>query len=342
MLALASELVGTLADASTDVKATLVVSAVESVGAYVLPSRLAALRARWPGVRVEVLTGTCDEIRKASPPGRAISAWCWKASRADRRRRGRLDPGEGAAGGGRPPRAIHSPGGRLARPASPLRLLMSDAGGNYHRRLRQYFEAARGSAPRTQALGTIEGVKRGILAGGTALGCLPAHAVEPELRDGVLAEVRVRPALPGLVLRAVLAPGAVDSPLVDDLVWSLRGSPSGRDPPIPTEPPSVAKSGIPYRPAGDDAGPPDVVGPIRARRPGGKLLNLDRMLLQSPAFAQAWNTLFGTIRGKLAVPAKLREIAIMSIGVLNRADYEWFQHEGEFLKAGAPRNSWPR
>src|SRR4249920_281596 len=48
MSVLTSELVGALADASSDVKATLVVSAVESVGAYVLPSRLAVLRARWP------------------------------------------------------------------------------------------------------------------------------------------------------------------------------------------------------------------------------------------------------------------------------------------------------
>lgn len=103
------------------------------------------------------------------------------------------------------------------------------------------------------------------------------------------------------------------------------------------EPQKVSKSGIPYRPDGDDAGPPDVVGPIRARRAGGKLLNLDRMLLHSPAFAQGWNTMFGTIRGKLAMPAKLRELAIMSIGVINRADYEWFQHEGEFLKAGGTK-----
>ena len=103
------------------------------------------------------------------------------------------------------------------------------------------------------------------------------------------------------------------------------------------EPPNVSKSGIPYRPDSDAAGPPDVVGPIRARRPGGKLLNLDRMLLNSPAFAQAWNTMFGTIRQKLSLPGKLREIAIMSIGVLNRAEYEWFQHEGEFLKAGGTK-----
>ena len=103
------------------------------------------------------------------------------------------------------------------------------------------------------------------------------------------------------------------------------------------EAPNVSKSGIPYRPDSDAAGPADVVAPIRARRPGGKLLNLDRMLLNSPAFAQAWNTMLGTIRQKLAVPGKLRELAIMSIGVLNHAEYEWFQHEGEFLKAGGTK-----
>ena len=103
------------------------------------------------------------------------------------------------------------------------------------------------------------------------------------------------------------------------------------------EAPSVSKTGLPYRPDSDEAGPPEIVKPIRERRPGGKLLNLDRMLLNSPAFAQGWNALFGAIRGKLAVPAKLREIAIMSIGVLNKSEYEWFQHEGEFLKAGGTK-----
>src|SRR5215831_6896344 len=115
---------------------------------------------------------------------------------------------------------------------------------------------------------------------------------------------------------------------------------TGLTPPPPAsaaEPPKVSKSGIPYRPDNDEAGPADVVGPIRARRAGGKLLNLDRMLLNSPAFAQAWNTMLGTIRQKLSLPGKLREVAIMSIGVLNHAEYEWFQHEGEFLKAGGTK-----
>jgi hypothetical protein len=47
--------------------------------------------------------------------------------------------------------------------------------------------------------------------------------------------------------------------------------------------------------------------------------------------------MFGTIRGKLGVPGKLRETAIMYIGVLNKAEYEWFQHEGEYLKAGGTK-----
>jgi alkylhydroperoxidase family enzyme len=109
------------------------------------------------------------------------------------------------------------------------------------------------------------------------------------------------------------------------------------DDPAGSQPAAISKSGIPYRPDGEQAGPPELVDAIRARRKGGKLLHLDRMLLHSPPFAQAWNTMFGTIRGKLSVPAKLRELAIVSIGAINHADYEWGQHAPEFLAAGGTR-----
>jgi DNA-binding transcriptional LysR family regulator len=239
MFALSSELVGALADASSRVKATLVVSAVESIGAYVLPSRLAVLRARWPAVRVEVLTGSCAWIRERVAAGESDLGLV-------------LEPETGSGAGAILAKArlliLGAPAHALARgvaPADELRrrdFYMCDAGGNYHQALLQHFEAAGVPAPRMQAMGTIEGVKRGILAGGTALGLLPEHAVEPELRDGVLAEVRVHPALPCVVLRAVRAPGAPGSPVVDDLIDALRGSPrrgllltaaaeSGGDPP---------------------------------------------------------------------------------------------------------------
>ena len=43
----------------------------------------------------------------------------------------------------------------------------------------------------------------------------------------------------------------------------------------------------------------ELVARIRARR-GGTLLNLDRMLLNSPAFAQGWNAHLGAVRRELA------------------------------------------
>jgi alkylhydroperoxidase family enzyme len=96
-------------------------------------------------------------------------------------------------------------------------------------------------------------------------------------------------------------------------------------------------SGIPYLPVGDQAGPAELVDAIRARRSGGRLLNLDRILLHSPPFAQGWNSLFGGIRDRLSLSPKLRELAIVAIGVINKADYEYRQHAPEFLKAGGTK-----
>jgi alkylhydroperoxidase family enzyme len=80
--------------------------------------------------------------------------------------------------------------------------------------------------------------------------------------------------------------------------------------------------------------PPDLVAAIRARRAGGKLLNLDRMLLHSPPIARGWNTYMGSIRRELKLAPTLRELAICAIARLNRADYELLQHAPEFLAVG--------
>jgi alkylhydroperoxidase family enzyme len=81
------------------------------------------------------------------------------------------------------------------------------------------------------------------------------------------------------------------------------------------------------------AGPEHLVSAIRTRR-GGQLLNLDRVLLHSPALAQGWNAHLGAVRTGLALPAKLRELVICAVAVLNHADYEFAQHAPEFLRAG--------
>lgn len=80
-------------------------------------------------------------------------------------------------------------------------------------------------------------------------------------------------------------------------------------------------------------GPAAVVDAIRKRR-GGSLLNLDRMLLNSPTFAVGWNGFLGAVRNALSLDARLRELAICAVAVLNRADYELLQHAPEFVASG--------
>jgi alkylhydroperoxidase family enzyme len=80
-------------------------------------------------------------------------------------------------------------------------------------------------------------------------------------------------------------------------------------------------------------GPAELVAAIRARR-GGTLLNLDRMLLNSPAFAVGWNGFLGAVRTRLSLDARLRELAICAVAVMTRAPYEYSQHAPEFLTAG--------
>jgi alkylhydroperoxidase family enzyme len=89
---------------------------------------------------------------------------------------------------------------------------------------------------------------------------------------------------------------------------------------------------IPYQPA-DLAEPAAIVDAIRARR-GGGLLNLDRMLLQSPPFARGWNAFLGEVRTGLSLSPKLRELAMCVVAVINGADYEFMHHAPEFIKAG--------
>jgi alkylhydroperoxidase family enzyme len=90
---------------------------------------------------------------------------------------------------------------------------------------------------------------------------------------------------------------------------------------------------IPYLPE-DLSEPNDVVAAIRARR-GGPLLHLDRMLLHSPPLARGWNVFLGAVRTELSLDARLRELAMCTVAVLNGADYEFAQHAPLLAQAGA-------
>jgi alkylhydroperoxidase family enzyme len=72
---------------------------------------------------------------------------------------------------------------------------------------------------------------------------------------------------------------------------------------------------------------------IKAQR-GGKLLNLYRMLLHSPALARGWLALLTAIRQQCRLDPRHRELVVMRIAVLNGADYEYAQHVPHALAAG--------
>ena len=81
----------------------------------------------------------------------------------------------------------------------------------------------------------------------------------------------------------------------------------------------------------------ELVAAIRQRR-GGTLLALDQMLLHAPPFARGWNALLGAVRGELTLPARLRELVICSVAVINRAPFELAQHAPIYLKAGGSQS----
>jgi AhpD family alkylhydroperoxidase len=72
---------------------------------------------------------------------------------------------------------------------------------------------------------------------------------------------------------------------------------------------------------------------IRAER-GGRVLNLYRVLLNSPELAEAWLRLFTVIRQRCELPARYRELVILIVAVINRADYEYRHHVPIALAAG--------
>ncbi|MEI7530874.1 MAG: carboxymuconolactone decarboxylase family protein [Betaproteobacteria bacterium] len=89
---------------------------------------------------------------------------------------------------------------------------------------------------------------------------------------------------------------------------------------------------IPYQPH-DIAEPKEVVDAVRLRR-GGTLLNLDRMLLHSIPFTRGWNAFIKEVRENLTLSPKYREIGMCGVAILNHAEYEFFHHAPELLKAG--------
>ncbi len=68
---------------------------------------------------------------------------------------------------------------------------------------------------------------------------------------------------------------------------------------------------------------------------GGEVINLLKALAHSPKIFRDWNRLGITLLLKGDLPHKLRELAILRVGDLARANYEWTKHVPIAMQAGA-------
>jgi AhpD family alkylhydroperoxidase len=66
----------------------------------------------------------------------------------------------------------------------------------------------------------------------------------------------------------------------------------------------------------------------------GRISPLYRVLLNSPEIAQGWESLLTAVRNRSSLPASLRELIIMRVAVLNRAQYEFDAHRPHAITAG--------
>ena len=79
--------------------------------------------------------------------------------------------------------------------------------------------------------------------------------------------------------------------------------------------------------------PHDLIDAVLKRR-GGKMIELDHVLMWSEPIARGWNTYMGAVRTGLPTSRKLRELGILCVAYLTGAAYEYKHHAPDFLAAG--------
>lgn len=93
---------------------------------------------------------------------------------------------------------------------------------------------------------------------------------------------------------------------------------------------------MPRVPLIEESGHPELaplIARIKAER--GKLSDLYKVLLHSPALMQGWLALFTAIRQKTKLGGRYRELAILRVALLNGAEYEFQAHLPFALKEGS-------
>jgi DNA-binding transcriptional LysR family regulator len=215
MLASLEDAYVAVASAAHDVYATIELVANESVSTYLLPPALAILREKWPNVRFPVTIGMCPNIYEGLNTGRFDAGLMLQVPRrtAANTTAPEKPPAERARhvcdvplvvfSSAKHPLINGTTGHVLREQLAPHPVFVSDANGYFHTFLRDFFHGDGVTGPRLEPTGSVEAVKRSVLAHPTGLGVLPQFAVADELRSGLVQPLPLRPPLPQVRLDAM-------------------------------------------------------------------------------------------------------------------------------------------
>ena len=78
----------------------------------------------------------------------------------------------------------------------------------------------------------------------------------------------------------------------------------------------------------------DLLNAMKARRPGGELIGIDRILIKSFPLATGWNELMIRVRQQFSLSLEYRELIMLRVASLNKAEFEWNVHYPAYLDAG--------
>jgi DNA-binding transcriptional LysR family regulator len=199
------------------------VGAVESISSYLLPTAVRRLRSIYPEIQVQVTVGLCADLRSQVASGRLDVAMLL-----------------GGAGSVSTPdlvirrlgtsrlRLVVRCGGPLAgkrlslAELGHLGILVPDPYGPLNDLMESWLRAS-GARSRLISAGSLDAVKRGVLADG-AVGLLAAYAVDHEIATGILAQADLEVTPPAVVLEAATATSSARSTELEILVGatSLR------------------------------------------------------------------------------------------------------------------------
>jgi alkylhydroperoxidase family enzyme len=80
--------------------------------------------------------------------------------------------------------------------------------------------------------------------------------------------------------------------------------------------------------------PAELLAEMQGRRPNGELIGIDRVLLKSFPLAKGWNELLGRVRANFGLSLEYRELIMLRVAVLNKADFEWNVHYPAYINSG--------